>query len=80
MEQQHCQGYGAAYSGCTPCRKKKKRCHMSHLSYVTPAGDLPGVTISEAELKLMKVYGDHIHQNDGTHLDGGMKDDDAWQA
>jgi hypothetical protein len=28
----------------------------------------------------MKVYGDTIHQNDGTHLDGGVVDDGRWQA
>jgi hypothetical protein len=46
---------------------------------VTPVGDLPGATILEADLKLMKVYGDYIHQNDGTHLDGGLQDDSVWQ-
>jgi hypothetical protein len=29
----------------------------------------------------MTVYGDYyVHQNDGTHLDGGVKEDDVWQA
>jgi hypothetical protein len=41
---------------------------------VSPMGDLPGATISEADLKLLEVYGDYIHQNDGTHLDDGV-----WQ-
>jgi hypothetical protein len=45
----------------------------------TPIGDLPGAVISEADLKLLDVYGDYIHQNDGTQLDGGVKDDGAWQ-
>ena len=25
------------------------------------------------------VYGDHVHQNDGTHLSGGIEDDKIWQ-
>ena len=44
-----------------------------------PIGDLPGVNITDADRKLMEVYGDYIHQNDGTHLDGGIKDDAKWQ-
>jgi hypothetical protein len=44
-----------------------------------PIGDLPGVTASDADRKLMEVYGDYIHQNDGSHLDGGIKDDAVWQ-
>ena len=28
---------------------------------------------------LDEVYGDHIHQNDGTHLTGGISDDPQWQ-
>jgi hypothetical protein len=46
---------------------------------VTPVGNLPGATILPVDLKLMKVYGDYIHQNDGLHLDGGVKEDGAWQ-
>jgi hypothetical protein len=45
-----------------------------------PIGDLPGATISDADRKLLEVYGDYIGQNDGTHLDGGIKDDAVWQA
>ena len=26
-----------------------------------------------------KVYGDHVHQNDGTQLDGRISDDAKWQ-
>jgi hypothetical protein len=43
-------------------------------------GDLPGATISEADLKLDEVYGDHVHQNSGQHLDGGITDDAIWQS
>jgi hypothetical protein len=42
-------------------------------------GDLPGVEMTAADKILHKVYGDHVHQNDGTHLDGGISDDKIWQ-
>jgi hypothetical protein len=45
----------------------------------TPIGDLPGAVISEADLKMKEVYGDYVHQNDGSHLDGRIKEDGAWQ-
>ena len=34
---------------------------------------------SLADWKLLAVYGDTIHQNDGRHLDGGIADDGVWQ-
>jgi hypothetical protein len=37
-------------------------------------GALLGAVTLEADIKLMSVYGDYIHQNDGTHLDGGIAD------
>jgi hypothetical protein len=43
-------------------------------------GDLPGAIISEADRMLDKVYGDHVHQNPGTHLNGGIEDDAMWQG
>ena len=33
------------------------------------------VTASLCVQNLERVYGEKIHQNDGTHLDGGMVDD-----
>jgi len=42
-------------------------------------GDLPGAVISEVDRKMDEVYGDHVHQNPGTHLDGGISDDKKWQ-
>ena len=33
--------------------------------------DLPGYVLKKADCRLGEVYGDHIHDNDGTHLDGG---------
>jgi hypothetical protein len=42
--------------------------------------DLPDYTLTEADIKLdTAVYGDHVHNNDGTHLDGGIVDDHRWQ-
>ncbi|KAL3768952.1 hypothetical protein ACHAWO_004062 [Cyclotella atomus] len=35
--------------------------------------------LRRADVLLMTVYGDTIHQNDGTHLDGGIVDDGRWQ-
>ena len=43
-------------------------------------GDLPGAILSDADRLMDKVYGDHVHQNDGTHLDGGITDDTVWQT
>ena len=45
-----------------------------------PIGDLPNASISEADRKLMEVYGGYIHQNDGSHLDGDIKEDSVWQS
>jgi hypothetical protein len=43
-------------------------------------GDLPGAIVSDADRMLVdKVYGDHVHQNPGTHLNGGIEDDAMWQ-
>ena len=40
----------------------------------------PPVAASSCAQKLERVYGEKIHQNDGTHLDGGVVDDKVWQA
>ena len=37
-------------------------------------GNLPGAVVTDADRKLYSVYNDHVHQNDGTHLDGGIGD------
>jgi hypothetical protein len=42
-------------------------------------GDLPGAEITDTDKKMFSVYGDYVHQNDGTHLDGGIADDAQWQ-
>jgi hypothetical protein len=35
--------------------------------------------LSRADELLLSVYGDTIHQNDGTHLNGGVRNDRIWQ-
>jgi hypothetical protein len=42
--------------------------------------DLPGFVPSPADVLLDSVYGDHSHNNPGTHLDGGVSDDAVWQS
>ena len=32
------------------------------------------------DLQFIEVYGDNMHDNDGTHLDGGIADDATWQS
>jgi hypothetical protein len=41
--------------------------------------DLPGYELTAADQKLDEVYGDHVHDNDATHLDGGIPDDPQMQ-
>ena len=43
-------------------------------------GDEPGYTPNPEDLRLREVYGDWVHANPGTHLDGGICDESAWQA
>jgi hypothetical protein len=35
--------------------------------------------ISDVDLLMDKVYGDHVHQNPGQHLHGGIEDEACWQ-
>ena len=42
-------------------------------------GDLPDIELSDADRMMDKVYGDHVHQNPGTHLRGDIPDDEMWQ-
>ena len=43
-------------------------------------GGVPDQLLSEVDLKIQSVYGDVVRQNDGTHLDGGIRDDAKWQT
>ena len=44
------------------------------------AGDEPGYNPTPEDLLLWEVYGDWVNANPGTHLDGSIRDDLAWQA
>ena len=44
------------------------------------SADLPDYTVTDIDRMMDKVFGDHVHQNDGTHLTGGIADDVTWQA
>ena len=39
--------------------------------------DLQGQTEHEADRRLIEVYGDTVHRNDGGHLHGGVEDNEA---
>ena len=41
---------------------------------------MPKYEPTPADKKLDMVYGDHVHQNNGSHLSGGVDDNAAWQA
>ena len=42
--------------------------------------DLPAYQTTPADRLLDSIYGDHAHDNDGCHLDGGIEDDHKWQS
>ena len=41
-------------------------------------GDVPGYVPTPEDLRLWEVYGDWVHGNPGTHLDGGIAEDGKW--
>ena len=41
--------------------------------------DLPGYTVTAADRLLDAALGDHVHDNAGIHLDGGVATDALWQ-
>ena len=45
-----------------------------------PAGDLLGYVPAGEERWIREVYGDWVQSNDGAHLSGGVKNDQAWQS
>ena len=40
--------------------------------------DLERVVPSETDHCLVQVYGNHLHHNDGRHMDVGITDNDFW--
>ena len=43
-------------------------------------GDMPGYAPNPEDLHLREFYGDWVHGNLGTHLDGGIPEDGLWQG
>ena len=43
-------------------------------------GDVPRYAPTTEDLRLREVYGDWVHGNPGTHLDGGVTEDGLWQG
>ena len=41
---------------------------------------MPGYVPTQEDLRLQEVYGDWVHGNPGTHLDGGVAEDGLWQG
>ena len=39
----------------------------------------PGTSRKAEDLRLREVYGDWVHGNPGTHLDGGIAEDGTWK-
>ena len=51
-----------------------------NLVIITEEGaDLEGAIPSVADLQIVQVYGDRVHQNDGCQMNRGIADDDVWQ-
>jgi hypothetical protein len=48
---------------------------------ITPdeGADLPGYQATAADCLLDAALGDHVHDNDGTHLHGGFTNNTLWQ-
>ena len=43
-------------------------------------GDVLGYVPTPEDLRLREIYGDWVHGNPGTHLDGGVAEDGLWQG
>jgi hypothetical protein len=43
-----------------------------------PSGNLTGATLNDANRMMDILCGFHVHQNDGTHLDGCIVKDATW--
>ena len=51
-----------------------------HQVVLTEEGaDLEGVVPSKSDRRLVRVFGDHVHHNDGCHMDEGINDNDVCQ-
>ena len=52
---------------------------LHHESLFEGGADLQVFALAQAHQVLVKVYCDHLHQQDGTHLEWGVSDDDIWK-
>ena len=43
-------------------------------------GDVPGYNPNPEDLRIWEVHEDWVHANPGTHMDGGVRNNSAWQA
>lgn len=48
-------------------------------TFLNEKSDLPCYMPTETDELFDTVYGDHVHDNDGSHLHGGVADDIEWQ-
>ena len=44
------------------------------------AGEVPRYNPTPEDLRIQEVYGDWVHANPGTHLDGGVRNYSSWKA
>ena len=64
----------------TPSPSDSSSDHDAITTHPDPSNpDLPGYKITEQDRQLTAIFGDYIHSNDGTHLDGGVQNDPFWQ-
>ena len=50
----------------------------SHID-IEEGTDLGGYHLTAVDRMILSLYGDHVHRNNGTHLDGGVVGDRMWQ-
>ena len=52
---------------------------MSDAALLESVVDLPYESLMDANEKILGVYQDWVHQNPGSHMDGGTEEDSKWQ-
>ena len=52
---------------------------MSDASRQASVGNPPVGNLMDTDDNILGVYQDLVHQNPGTHLDGGIEEDRKWQ-
>ena len=51
----------------------------SDANRLSSVGYLPGECLTDANDKTFGIYHDWVHKNTGTHLDGGVEEDEKLQ-